>query len=135
MFKHLNMNERGRTMTARNVVAVELARLLGVLAHPHRIRIVEHLRDGEKDVNTLQTELGIAHSGVSQHLGLLRAHHVLEQRREGRHVYYRLANPALAQWLVDGLTFLEAEAGHAEELRTAVDEARTLWSDDEGEDR
>ena len=46
-------------MPHRVLVANELAEMLGVLAHPNRILIIEELRDGEHDVNSLQAVLGI----------------------------------------------------------------------------
>lgn len=114
-------------MPSRAFVSKELAKLLGVLSHPHRIRIIEELRHKELDVNSLQTILGVAHSGVSQHLGLLRSHRLVAERREGRHVYYRLPQPDLARWLLDGLAFLEGNLEQAEEMREALEETRQLW--------
>lgn len=115
-------------MPSRAVVSKELAKLLGVLSHPHRIRIIEELREGERDVNSLQSVLGVSHSGVSQHLSLLRSHRLVEERREGRHVFYHLSQPALARWLTDGLEFLEGSATHVTELRDAVEATKTLWT-------
>lgn len=68
-------------MTFRAVVSRELGRLLGVLAHPVRLRLVEELRSGERDVKTLSEALGLAHSSVSRHVGVLRVHHVAVERR------------------------------------------------------
>jgi len=115
-------------MPSRAVVSKELAKLLGVLSHPHRIRIVEELRDGERDVNSLQSVLGVSHSGVSQHLSLLRSHRLVEERREGRHVFYHLSQPNLARWLTDGLEFLQGSAAHVTELHDAVEATKTLWT-------
>ncbi|MFN7938605.1 MAG: metalloregulator ArsR/SmtB family transcription factor [Bryobacteraceae bacterium] len=115
-------------MPNRTVVSKELAKLLGVLSHPHRIRIIEELRDGEKDVNSLQNVLGVSHSGVSQHLSLLRSHRVVEERREGRHVFYHLMQPAIARWLTEGLDFLEVTATQVTELREAVEATKVFWS-------
>ena len=115
-------------MPARGFVAKELGALLGVLSHPHRIRIVTEIRDRELDVNALQAALNIAHSAVSQHLSVMRSHRLVSERREGRHVYYRLQQPELATWLLDGLKFLEAGAHQAEEIREAVEHTRSLWS-------
>lgn len=113
-------------MPDRVLITKELAELLGVLAHPHRIRIVEELRGGEeKDVNSLQAELGISHSSVSQHLSLLRAHRIVLERREGRHVFYRLRQPEMASWLTDALRFLEPDR----EIGSAVERVRSLWSE------
>jgi DNA-binding transcriptional ArsR family regulator len=114
-------------MADREFVTRELSRLLGVLAHPERIGIVEALRNGELDVNSLQTLLGIAHSRVSQNLGLLRSNRIVSERREGRHVFYHLVQPEMAGWLLEGLTFLEREVEMQDELRSAVGRAREEW--------
>lgn len=94
-------------MPSSTVASREMAELLGVLSHPCRVQIVEELRDSERNVNSLQELLGISHSGVSQHLALLRTRKLLKERRSGRHVYYRLANPRLAEWLRMGNVFLD----------------------------
>lgn len=114
-------------MPHRDLVAKELADFLGVLSHPHRIRIIEALRGGEQDVNSLQETLGISHSGVSQHLMLLRANRLVSERREGRHVYYQLRQPDIAAWLLDATRFLENETLEANELRKAINKARKEW--------
>ena len=115
-------------MSQRRLVTNEMARLLGVLSHPNRVQIVEELREGERDVNALQKALGISHSGVSQHLALLRAHHLVAERREGRHVFYRLCQVALAMWLMDGLQFIDPANDAAQQLHSAVEHMRGLWS-------
>ena len=103
--------------------------MLGVLSHPHRIRIIEELRDGERDVNSLQLALGINHSGVSQHLSVLRAHRLVAERRQGRHVFYHLPQPKLARWLLSGIDFLAGSADVAENVRQAIEQVRAQWAD------
>ena len=71
-----------------------------MLGHPVRVRILELLRDGERTVGELQHELELDSSGTSQHLGVLRRHGVLESRREGTNVYYRVRDPRTFQLLV-----------------------------------
>ena len=114
-------------MPYRTVALKEFAELLGAFAHPHRTRIIIELRSGEMDVNALQELLGISHSGVSQNLSVLRAHHIVKERRDGRHVHYSLTRPDLADWLIQGLMFLEAEYKHSEEVKDALDAAREDW--------
>lgn len=80
----------------------EMAELFKALGHPDRVRLVEELSGSEKDVNTLCESLGVKQARISQHLAVLRASHVVEDRRQGRHVLYRLAKPALAAWLILG---------------------------------
>jgi DNA-binding transcriptional ArsR family regulator len=115
-------------MPHRVLVTKELADFLGVLSHPHRIRIIEELRDAELDVNTLQEALGISHSGVSQHLMVLRSHRLVSERREGRRVFYHLLQPEIASWLMEGTRFLEKDTAAAVELRKAIDKTRKGWS-------
>ena len=114
-------------MAHRSVVSKQLGRLLAVLSHPHRLRIVEELGSGELDVNALQALLAISHSGVSQHLSVLRAHSIAVERRIGRHVHYRLSRPELASWLMDGLRFIEPERKQMQEMSSAVRRARSTW--------
>lgn len=100
---------------------------MGALAHPHRVHIIEELRVRELDVNSLQQILGISHSGVSQNLAVLRAHRLVQERREGRRVIYSLTQPLLADWLLGGLQFLEGEVALVEQMRGAVETARLVW--------
>ena len=115
-------------MPHRALVTKELAEFLGAIAHPHRIRIIEELRDGEHDVNSLQAALQISHSGVSQHLMILRANRLVSERREGRRVFYQLRQPEIAKWLLDSTAFLERGSADAAELRKAIGKTRKDWS-------
>ena len=104
-------------MPQRNVATKALSELLGALSHADRIRIVEELRDSEKDVGTLAELLGATTVRVSQHLSVLRSHRLVLERREGRHVFYRLAQPPIARWLIGCMAFVAPDAQLAEELR------------------
>jgi SAM-dependent methyltransferase len=64
-------------------------RLLGDEA---RLRILRILAVERLNVTELTGILGIAQSGVSRHLGLLREHGLVEERKEGGYSYYRLAD-------------------------------------------
>lgn len=77
-------------------VKADLFRLLG---HPARVRILELLRDGERTVGELQAELELESSGASQHLTAMRRQGVLENRRAGSNVYYRVTDPRIFQLL------------------------------------
>ncbi|MGE0484072.1 MAG: ArsR/SmtB family transcription factor [Gammaproteobacteria bacterium] len=94
-------------MPNRVLIARELAELFKLLAHPDRIRLVEELGAGEKAVNELGDSTGLPSARVSQHLALLRAHRVVDERRDGRHRFYHLVQPGFAAWIVDGLDFVE----------------------------
>lgn len=114
-------------MTNRSVVTKELANLFRVFSHPHRIQIIEELRNGEHDVNELEAELGVSHSRVSQQLSVLRAHKLVKVRRDGRHVYYSLAQPEMADWILKGLDFIMQQIERGNDMRVAVEEVKHLW--------
>jgi DNA-binding transcriptional ArsR family regulator len=75
------------------------AEFFRVLGHPSRVRILELLRDGERSVGDLQDALGLDSSGTSQHLGAMRRQGLLENRRSGSNVFYRVKDPRLFQLL------------------------------------
>lgn len=120
---------REHRMPYRLLAATELAEFLRALAHPRRIQIIEELRSGEKDVATMAKATGLAHSGVSQHLMVLRGHRVVAERREGRRVFYRLRSVELADWLVKGMDFVAPMNQQNDEVRRAIKKARSKWSD------
>jgi len=122
IFSHIHIQ-----MPSRHIIAKELAELFGVFSHPDRVRIVEELREGERDVNALQGALGVSHSRTSQNLSVLRMHRVVAERREGRHVFYRLVQPDMASWILGGIQFLEADAANAQARQTAIEEVRQMW--------
>ncbi len=70
-----------------------------LLSHPARVRILDLLRDGERTVGDLQAALGLDSSGTSQHLGAMRREGLLDSRRAGTSVYYRVADPRIFQLL------------------------------------
>jgi DNA-binding transcriptional ArsR family regulator len=114
-------------MPSRLIVSRELADLLKMLAHPDRLRLIAELRPGEQDVTSLAAALTLPATRVSQHLGLLRAHRLVEERRDGRNHFYHLVHPAIAAWIVDALQFVDIrnrldEAGH-------IDNVRARWSE------
>ena len=71
------------------------ASICKTFANPWRLRIVEDLEDRECTVSELVEKLGIPKSNVSQHLGIMREKGVVEYRREGGYVFYRLSNPKI----------------------------------------
>ncbi len=66
---------------------------LRVLAHPHRLKIVEMLLHQEYSVGELAEELNLAPNAVSQHLTNMKAQGILASQREGRSVYYEVIDP------------------------------------------
>jgi DNA-binding transcriptional ArsR family regulator len=66
-----------------------------ILSSAKRLMIIELLAKGEMSVSEIANELHVQHSNVSQHLTVLRSRNVVESRKEGQTVYYRLTNTRL----------------------------------------
>ncbi|MHB1675704.1 MAG: ArsR/SmtB family transcription factor [Acidobacteriaceae bacterium] len=74
------------------------AKMLKALAHESRLMIVDRLSRGECSVGELTALVDSDISTVSKHLALLRAHGIVEDRREGTTVYYRLLTPCVCNF-------------------------------------
>jgi DNA-binding transcriptional ArsR family regulator len=86
------------------------------LGHPARVRILEALREGERSVRDLQNELALDSSGASQHLLLLRRQGLLDSRKEGTSVYYRVKDPRTFQLLEVARQLLSAQFAETQAL-------------------
>lgn len=74
-----------------------VARRFALLAVPARLELLNRLiSDGEQSVQALVDATGMRQANVSKHLGLLADGGLVDRRRDGQHVYYRVADPTLA---------------------------------------
>jgi ArsR family transcriptional regulator, zinc-responsive transcriptional repressor len=73
------------------------AECLKALAHPVRIRLVQLLLRGRYTVGELADDCGIPDNVASEHLRLMQRCGFFSSQREGRKVYYQVAEPHLAQ--------------------------------------
>lgn len=107
-------------------VYVLKAQLFRALGHPVRIRMLELLRTGERTVGDLQAELNLDSSGTSQHLAALRQHGILDSRRAGTSVYYRIRDPRVSQLLAVAKQILTSALSDSHALLSELaDEAPT----------
>jgi len=88
-----------------NKVLKAIGNFFDVLSHTDRLKIVSLLKDNEMDVNQLHEALKISQSRTSQHLKLLKFHNIVEERREGKHIYYRLKNKNISKVIHTALQF------------------------------
>ncbi len=89
-----------------------MADLFGMLSDPSRLRLLMDLEaNDELCVTDLAREAGISESAVSHALRLLRAHGIVEMRREGRWVFYSLADEHVRVLLQATVEHLEREHG------------------------
>lgn len=75
------------------------AEFFKALGHPARLVILNELRDGERSVQELQAVLAMDQSSVSQQLAVLRNKNLVDSRKEGTTVYYRVRDPMIFQLL------------------------------------
>ena len=73
----------------------QFARVGKALSSPHRLEILELLAQGERTVDSLATEVGLSLANTSQHLQALRQAALVESRKEGLFVSYRLSDPTI----------------------------------------
>lgn len=74
-----------------------VARRFAVLAEPMRLRLIQALFEGEKNVTELTALTGGTQANISRHLQTLIADRVLDRRKEGLQVFYRIADPSIAK--------------------------------------
>ncbi|MBA4785068.1 MAG: helix-turn-helix transcriptional regulator, partial [Rhizobiales bacterium] len=77
--------------------AGEVANLLKTLSHPARLMIVCTLVEGEYSVGALEEKVDVHQPHLSQHLTVLRGSGIVETRREGKQIFYRLTEEKAAQ--------------------------------------
>jgi rhodanese-related sulfurtransferase/DNA-binding transcriptional ArsR family regulator len=77
----------------KNRLYGQFARIGKALSSPHRLEILELLAQSERTVDSLATEIGLSLANASQHLQALRQAALVDRRKDGLFVYYRLASP------------------------------------------
>lgn len=79
-------------LAALQASAAKACALLKVMAHADRLVLLCRLAQGEFCVSELEADLGIRQPTLSQQLAVLRQEGLVDTRRDGKHVYYRLAS-------------------------------------------
>lgn len=79
--------------------AEEAATMLRALGHGARLKVLCELVEGERSVGELVKAAGLSQSALSQHLAKLREEGIVETRRDGQTIFYRLADPQIARVL------------------------------------
>ena len=93
-----------------NVVKAALFKSLG---HPARVRILELLVEGEQPVSQLLKATGLEPSSLSQHLNVVKNSGLVESRRQGNSVTYRVTDPSVGELLASARAVLTATLGRA----------------------
>lgn len=86
-------------MTKHRALSDEALRLVAqrfaVLAEPMRLRLIQALFDGEKNVSQLVVLTEGTQANISRHLQTLTAANILKRRKEGLQVYYSVNDPTI----------------------------------------
>jgi DNA-binding transcriptional ArsR family regulator len=79
------------------------AALFRVVSDVSRLKLLDRLADREWCVTELAEAAGVGLSTVSQQLRLLRAEHIVQRRRTGKHIYYSLADRHIIELVANAL--------------------------------
>ncbi len=101
----------GPAATRPRETLVAAGELLRALSAPVRIAIVLQLRDHGRCVHELVDALGVTQPLISQHLRVLKSAGVVDGKRQGREVVYRLVDEHLSHIVVDAVAHVEEGAG------------------------
>lgn len=85
----------------KNLLYEQVSRIGKAFSSPKRLELIEILCQGEKSVEQLAADAEISVKLASAHLKELRAARLVEARREGKNMYYRLADPLVANLWVE----------------------------------
>jgi rhodanese-related sulfurtransferase/DNA-binding transcriptional ArsR family regulator len=83
----------------KRALFAQFAAVAKALAHAHRLELVEQLAQGERSVETLASRTGLSVANTSQHLQQMRRVGIVAARRDGKFVFYRLADEAVLEVL------------------------------------
>src|SRR5487761_956697 len=88
----------------KQAVFASLAEIAQALGHAHRLELLEHLGQGERSVEHLAERTGLTLANASRHLQRLRRTGLVVGRRDGKRVFYRLAEEDAAVRLLHALS-------------------------------
>lgn len=105
--------------TVKDILYEQVARIGKATSSPKRLELMELLAQGEKSVEVMADELGIAIKLASAHLKVLKEARLVNARKDGKFVYYRLAGEDVGNLWV---AMREVAQEHLVELRVALDQ-------------
>ncbi len=113
--------------TFKNQLYEQFARIGKALASPHRLELLEVLAQCERTVEALSQETGLSVANASQHLQVLRAARLVETRREGTSIYYRLASESVSTLWLSLRTVGEAHLAEIDRVVETFLQDRAQW--------
>lgn len=92
MVKATKNSAEMQSLAASDAQIEKAAEVFRVMSAPMRLRIISCLCSGEKNVGELLSAINTTQPNMSQHLNMLYAAGVLDKRRDGVQIYYRIVN-------------------------------------------
>lgn len=102
----------------------QLARIGKALASPHRLELLDLLAQGERTVEALAGETAITMGNASSHLQVLREARLVEARKAGLYVHYRLADDAVGELFLKVRAVAEMQLAEVDKLASIYLRAR-----------
>ncbi len=96
------------------------AEIAKAIAHPLRIAVVNFLKDGEQCVCDIAQHIGSERSNVSRHLSVMSNAGLLEYRKEGLKVIYKLKTPCILEFFSCVSRVLKQQVKEDERLLAAL---------------
>jgi rhodanese-related sulfurtransferase/predicted transcriptional regulator len=108
----------------KRALFAQFAIVAKALAHLHRLEILEQLAQGERSVEVLAERANLSVANASQHLQQMRQAGILAARREGKFVFYRLADESVLDLLAALRRIAERNSAEVERLIRSYFDAR-----------
>jgi rhodanese-related sulfurtransferase len=108
----------------KNAIYEEFARIGKAVSSPKRLELLDLLCQGERTVESLATETELSVANASQHLQVLRAARLIEGSKEGLYVTYRIADPAVGEFVRSIRVLAEKQLAEVERISRRFFEGR-----------
>ena len=108
----------------KNAIYEEFARIGKAVSSPKRLELLDLLCQGERTVEVLATETEQSVANASQHLQVLRAARLIEGSKEGLYVTYRIADPAVGEFVRSIRVLAEKQLAEVERISRRFFEGR-----------
>ena len=96
------------------------ANIAKAIGHPMRVAVIDFLRDGEQCVCDIAKKVGSERTNLSKHLSIMIAAGVLQSRKDGLKVMYKIKTPCILRFLECLKDCLKEQAKETQELLKAM---------------
>ncbi len=121
------MSSHSSRQGPKQALFAQFAAVAKTLGHAHRLELLEQLAQGERSVEVLAQRTGLSVANTSQHLQQMRRAGLVANRRDGKFVYYRLADDSVLDLLASVRRIAERNIAEVERvIRSYFDKRDSL---------